>query len=122
MMLLIGGANQGKLEIALRLTGCARDAARPGGEIVDKLHWLIREVLEQGGDLDALLQQMLTKQAVICDEIGCGIVPADALERRWRDEVGRACQALAARAQQVIRVTCGIPIYLKGAPDELSAK
>lgn len=117
MILIIGGASQGKLQFALRHTGCSLEDVGGDGTVADKLHLLIRESLEQDGDIDALLLRMLTKRAVICDEIGCGVVPVDAFERRWRDEVGRACQFLAGQAEQVIRVTCGIPLYLKGNND-----
>ncbi len=118
MLLIVGGAKQGKRKIALEQTGCTLRDVGDGGAVVDRLHLLIREELKQGREISPLLERMLKKQAVVCDEIGCGIVPADAFERRWREEVGRACQFLAAHAQQVIRVTCGIPVVIKGAPEE----
>ena len=35
---------------------------------------------------------------LICDEVGCGLVPVDAFEREYRETVGRICTALANRA------------------------
>ena len=113
MLLIVGGAGQGKRKIALEQTGCTQQDIGEDREIVDHLHLLIRKYLEQGREISPLLEKMLNKKAVLCDEIGCGVVPSDAMERRWREEVGRACQYLANRAQRVIRVTCGIPMVLK---------
>lgn len=50
---------------------------------------------------------------VICDEVGCGIVPLDRSERLYRDIVGHVCCAIAARAENVIRVHCGIGMKIK---------
>ena len=51
--------------------------------------------------------------AVICDEVGCGVVPVNAEERFWRDAVGRAGCRAAAEADSVVRIVCGIAIPLK---------
>ena len=45
---------------------------------------------------------------IVCDEIGCGLVPVDAFEREYRESVGRICTELAKNADEVYRVTCGI--------------
>jgi RNA 3'-terminal phosphate cyclase (ATP) len=49
----------------------------------------------------------------VTNEVGMGVVPANAQARRYRDLVGRANQALAAQADTVTLVTCGIPWHLK---------
>ena len=46
--------------------------------------------------------------------IGGGIVPVDAGERRAREAAGRLACLLAARADTVIEMFCGIPTVLKG--------
>jgi adenosylcobinamide kinase/adenosylcobinamide-phosphate guanylyltransferase len=51
----------------------------------------------------------------VTNEVGLGIVPENALARRYRDLVGRANQAIAARAESVTLLCCGIPLTLKGA-------
>ncbi len=56
----------------------------------------------------------------VTNEVGMGIVPENALARRYRDLVGRCNQTLAAGANAVTLVTCGIPLHLKGSPDELA--
>ncbi len=50
---------------------------------------------------------------LIANEVGLGIVPADPLSRRFRDEAGRLNQALAAAVPTVTFVVAGIPWPLK---------
>ena len=73
MLLIVGGAGQGKRKIALEQTGCTQQDIGEDREIVDHLHLLIRKYLEQGWEISPLLEKMLNKQAVLCDEIGCGV-------------------------------------------------
>ena len=50
----------------------------------------------------------------VTNEVGMGIVPDNALSRRYRDLVGRCNQVMAAGADEVRLVACGIPLILKG--------
>ena len=50
---------------------------------------------------------------IISDEIGNGIVPMEKEERIWREETGRLLCKIAAKATQVERVICGIPMRIK---------
>lgn len=50
---------------------------------------------------------------VVTNEVGMGIVPENALARRYRDLVGTCNQLLAFHADRVILVSCGIPVTLK---------
>ena len=50
---------------------------------------------------------------LICDEVGCGVTPLDRNDRVWREAVGRLCCELAARAEAVYRVHCGVGVRLK---------
>ena len=45
------------------------------------------------------------------------VVPVDKNERAAREAAGRLGCLLAQRADAVVRVFCGIPVYLKGAPN-----
>ena len=49
----------------------------------------------------------------VTNEVGMGVVPENAQARRYRDLVGRANQIIAARADTVTLVSCGIPLDLK---------
>lgn len=50
---------------------------------------------------------------LICRDIFCGIVPLDATDRAWREATGRLCQYLAAEADKVSRIFCGLEQRLK---------
>ena len=50
----------------------------------------------------------------VTNEVGLGIVPENAQARLYRDLIGRANQIIAARADWVVLVSCGIPLDLKG--------
>jgi adenosylcobinamide kinase/adenosylcobinamide-phosphate guanylyltransferase len=49
----------------------------------------------------------------VTNEVGMGIVPENAQARCYRDLIGRANQIIAAGADAVTLVCCGIPITLK---------
>jgi adenosylcobinamide kinase / adenosylcobinamide-phosphate guanylyltransferase len=49
----------------------------------------------------------------VTNEVGMGVVPENALARRFRDLVGRANQIIAARADTVTFMCSGIPFRLK---------
>jgi adenosylcobinamide kinase/adenosylcobinamide-phosphate guanylyltransferase len=52
---------------------------------------------------------------LVTNEVGLGIVPENAQARRYRDLVGRANQVIAAAADTVTLMVCGIPFCLKKA-------
>ena len=49
----------------------------------------------------------------VSNELGFGLVPPDPGGRRFRDELGRLNQALAAAADEVTLVVAGLPLRLK---------
>ena len=49
----------------------------------------------------------------VASEVGLGIVPDNALARRFRDEAGRINQRIAAMADRVIFVVAGLPMTVK---------
>jgi adenosylcobinamide kinase/adenosylcobinamide-phosphate guanylyltransferase len=49
----------------------------------------------------------------VTNEVGWGIIPDNALARRFRDLSGRCNAVMAAGADEVVLVVCGLPIHLK---------
>ena len=68
---------------------------------------------------DALLETLPGLEAellLVSNETNQGIVPMDALSRRFCDEAGRLHQALAALCDRVVLTVAGLPLTLKGPP------
>ena len=68
------------------------------------------------GRVDALLAAARTAAGpviVVSAEVGCGILPANALARRFGDLIGEANQRLAAEAAEVYACVAGLPLRLK---------
>ncbi|RBW52393.1 bifunctional adenosylcobinamide kinase/adenosylcobinamide-phosphate guanylyltransferase [Ruegeria sp. A3M17] len=81
-------------------------------------HLLAESDLEQAQS--ALLQSLRLCSAqvvIVSNEVGHGIVPDNALSRRFREAQGRLNIALAAEADLVVQVTAGLPLVLKGRLD-----
>ncbi len=53
----------------------------------------------------------------VTNEVGLGIVPDNPLARKYRDLVGSCNRYLAGKADEVILVSCGIPLSLKTLRD-----
>lgn len=58
---------------------------------------------------------------VVSNEVGAGIVPDNALARRFRQAQGELNQTLASRAALVVAVMAGLPLVLKGQIPEPQA-
>ena len=119
MILVVGGAGQGKLAWALKMTGRTVDdvAGEPeaGRSILTGLAQWLRETEDPMPALEKWLEAC-PQAVILCDEVGCGVVPMDRADRAWRERVGRTCCTLAERADCVVRLYCGIPSILKGEP------
>ena len=50
---------------------------------------------------------------LVSNEVGLGIVPDNALARRFRDEAGRINQMVAAACDEAVFVAAGLPLMLK---------
>jgi adenosylcobinamide kinase/adenosylcobinamide-phosphate guanylyltransferase len=52
---------------------------------------------------------------LVTNEVGSGIVPDNALARRFRDAQGRLNQRMAVLADRVVLIVAGLPMVLKGS-------
>ena len=90
------------------------------GVVVDCLTlWLSNRLLDETleGAADELCEAVARCAAplwLVSNEVGLGVVPDNAVARRFRDEAGRLNQAMAAAAQRVVLLTAGLPLVLKG--------
>ena len=75
--------------------------------------WNEQVILTAVDGLAAFLAAPPLDIAVVTNEVGDGIVPDNALARRFRDLQGWANQRLAAAAHNVVLVVCGIPLEIK---------
>ena len=97
MILIIGGAGQGKLDYVLQKTGYGpAQVARTPEEARTRP---VFAGLEDWPELDeAALLEANPDVILICDEVGCGVVPVEPAQRARREAVGRLCCRLAERA------------------------
>ncbi len=50
---------------------------------------------------------------IVSNEVGMGIIPENAMSRRYRDVAGSLNQQVAHRADRVVFVVSGIPMIIK---------
>ena len=70
-------------------------------------------------EMKAELERLFAQDAhfiLVTNEIGLGGVPMDPVQRRFTDLQGWINQYIAARADRVTLMVCGIPVPVKGTP------
>jgi adenosylcobinamide kinase/adenosylcobinamide-phosphate guanylyltransferase len=72
-----------------------------------------RDVNAAARSLEVALADARAPVVLVSNEVGLGIVPENALARRFRDEAGRLHQRLAARADRVLFMVAGLPMVVK---------
>ena len=96
--------------------------AAPEGSavLVDCLTLWLSNLMERGSDIEAqiaALKETLSKRTgptvLVSNEVGLGIVPDNALARRFRDLQGTLNQDLAAQATRVVMMVAGVPVPVK---------
>ena len=71
------------------------------------------DVEAECGRLTDALSQPRGPWFVVSNEVGLGIVPDNALARRFRDAAGRLNQQVAAVADSVLMMVAGLPLKVK---------
>ena len=99
-------------------------SAPPGAPVlVDCLTlWLSNRMLAnvdvdaEIGRVEEALGRRTGTVVLVSNEVGLGIVPDNALARRFRDLQGRLNQRMAAHADRVVLMVAGFPLEVKGSP------
>lgn len=126
MIIVTGGAYQGKLAVAKSLCKKENPVIAEGKEasleeleqadIIAQFHLYIRHLLEKGIEPEKQVEELCRKNPQVILEItqlGCGVVPMDAFDRNYREQVGRISCKIAESAEAVYMVNCGIAKRLK---------
>lgn len=124
MIMIIGGAYQGKLAFAKKMYpditwadgAICEEAELYSCEGIYHFHHYIERKIRAGETVDDLAEKLIDRNPaaiLITDEIGYGIVPIDRMEREYREQTGRVCSKLAAYSEKVYRVLCGIGQVIK---------
>lgn len=109
------------VEAPIDLAASLAAEGRPGRILlVDCLTLWLSNVMLAGRDVGAdsagllaVLGYLPCPAVLVSNEVGMGIVPENALARRFRDAQGRLNQQIAAVADEVTFVAAGLPLYLK---------
>lgn len=72
-----------------------------------------RDIAIATGELMAACREAQGPVVLVSNEVGLGIVPENALARRFRDEAGRLHQRLASQAERVVFMVAGLPMQVK---------
>ena len=125
MILIFGGAYQGKLDYALErfnLTDddvyrCGeRDGTPQNKKIIYEIDKWILDLVTANADIEAAAREFIENNPgaiVICNDISCGVVPVDPVMRKWREAVGRTLAVLSQNSDEVVRLFCGIATRIK---------
>lgn len=126
MILITGGAYEGKKEYAVRRFGFSDSEITDGKnasetEILNAVciadyHEFVRRTENPEKFTERFVREN-SSAVVIMNETGCGIVPLDKGERIWREQTGRCGCIIAAASDEVIRVFCGIPAVVKSVKE-----
>jgi adenosylcobinamide kinase / adenosylcobinamide-phosphate guanylyltransferase len=114
------------LEAESGLASALATAVKPGGTVlIDCLTLLVSNLIgaddtgfetrveDEIGDLIDYISGQTGTFIIVSSEVGLGIVPENALTRRYRDALGMANQRVAANADEVYFMVAGQPLRVK---------
>ncbi|MEO3434963.1 bifunctional adenosylcobinamide kinase/adenosylcobinamide-phosphate guanylyltransferase [Inquilinus sp. CAU 1745] len=107
------------VEAPLEVAG-AIDAADADGILIDCLTLWVTNLMLAGRDVETALEGLIlalgrarAPVVLVANEVGLGIVPENALARRFRDEAGRVNQRIAAASGLVLFMAAGLSLPMK---------
>jgi adenosylcobinamide kinase/adenosylcobinamide-phosphate guanylyltransferase len=115
------GEGWSTLDCAIDLAGAlARDDLSDRPVLVDCLTLWVSNLMLGEHDLALACDKLETALAdrkaatvLVSNEVGFGVVPENALARRFRDDAGRVNQRIAKVVDRVILVVAGLPMTIK---------
>ena len=111
MTFITGPLYSGKRTFAAQLLHCTEQ------QLSQYAVWDVQQLAADcasSDDLAALADRLAAYPVVIATEVGGGVVPMEPEQRAAREAAGRLACLLAARADCVVQMFCGIPTILKG--------
>ena len=120
MILIIGGAYQGKLDFAKEAFGvtdadvytCDSPEIDFSKRCICRIEAFTAQNQDPVGYFEAHRAEWQNRVLILRD-IFCGVVPMGAENRAWRQRTGRLAQYLSREATQVSRIFCGLEQRLK---------
>ena len=124
MVLIIGGAYQGKLDFEKTAFTLSEDEIFTCGSseidfskrCINSIEEFTLACVQSGVDPSEYFKAHRDdwkNSVLICEDIFCGVVPMGAEMRAWRQATGRLCQYLSREAAEVSRIFCGLEQKLK---------
>jgi adenosylcobinamide kinase / adenosylcobinamide-phosphate guanylyltransferase len=72
-----------------------------------------KTLLERADELADAARTAPAPVVMVTNEVGAGIVPENPMARRFRDIAGLVNQRIAAKADEVVLMACGLPVRLR---------
>jgi len=124
MILILGGAYQGKLNFAkskfslsdgdiFLCSGTDLDFSKPCIYALEEFSYACIQAGIDPVEKIKSSRHRLEHTIFICQDIFCGVVPMERQLRLWRDATGKLCQYLSSEAEAVYRIYCGLEQRLK---------
>lgn len=115
------GSRWSTIEAPLELADAITASSTPQTVVVvDCLTLWASNLILAESDISAATERLLRAIAgaqgtiiLVANEVGLGIVPDNALARRFRDVAGKINQGVAAAVGEAVLVVAGLPLWLK---------
>lgn len=95
------------------LAGGDPEKAEPEGGMIQFSGDSLSRLEEDAEKFAEALSESNPELVVVSTELGCGVVPMEKADRLWREAAGRLCTCIAGKADEVVRVVCGIGVRIK---------
>ena len=114
------GSEWQTLHAPINLTEALIETDGKGPCLVDCVTFWLNNLIFHDEDIDAATKELITvlnersdPVVLVTNEVGSGIIPENALARRFCDEAGRLNQTISQIADEVYVSISGIPLQIK---------